>query len=120
MKIGDAARLSRIFTREDLESYAELTGDRIAGDPPEVPPMLLGGLISRLLGVELPGRGTNWMKQRFRYHRSATIGEEVTAQVEVVRLRPEKDLVNLRTILTGNNGALIAEGEALVMAREML
>jgi 3-hydroxybutyryl-CoA dehydratase len=76
-------------------------------------------MISRLLGIELPGRGTNWMKQELTFYAAAKLGEPITASVEIVRLRPDKDLVNLRTTCTVG-GRLICEGEALVMAREML
>lgn len=130
-RIGQRARAARTFTREDLEAYARLTGDanpihqdaaaaRAAGFAgPPVPAMLLGGMISRLLGVELPGRGTNWMKQQLRFLSAAQVGEEIFATVEIVRLRPDKDLVNLRTVCARANGDVICEGEALVMAREM-
>lgn len=127
-ELGQRASATRTFTAGDLEGYRRLTRDedpryaeaRAEGfEGPVVPGMLLGGMISRLLGLELPGRGTNWMKQRLTFVAPARLGEAVTAQVEIVRLRPEKDLVNLRTTCTGADGRLLMDGEALVMAREM-
>jgi 3-hydroxybutyryl-CoA dehydratase len=114
--VGDSAALQRSFSRDDLADYAGLVG----GAPlDEVPPALVGGLFSRLLGTELPGRGTNWMKQRLTFHAQARVGELLTASVEIVRLRPDKSLVNLRTRCIGTRGRIICDGEALVMAREM-
>jgi 3-hydroxybutyryl-CoA dehydratase len=84
-----------------------------------VPNALVGGLFSTLLGTRLPGRGTNWMKQSLRFYRRAAAGERLCASVEIVRLRPDKQLVNLRVRCSGADGSAICDGEALVMAREM-
>jgi acyl dehydratase len=116
-RLGQSATKKRVFTAADVAGYADLTGDR--SDTDLVPVPLIGGMFSDLLGTELPGRGTNWMKQSFRFVASARVGVELVATVEVVRLRPEKDLVNLRTICTDAFGRLVCDGEALVMAREM-
>lgn len=130
LTVGQKATARRVFTADDLAQYLSLTGDTnpLYADPkaparanlagPPIPGMLLGGMISCLLGVELPGRGTNWMKQRYDLVGMAYVGDTVEATVEVIRLRPDKNLVNLRTTLTAN-GRLVVEGEALVMAREM-
>jgi acyl dehydratase len=83
------------------------------------PPWRIGARISRILGTELPGRGTNWMKQRFEFLAPARAGEPLTASVEILRIRPDKQLVNLRTTCLDRRGALVCDGEALVMAREM-
>ena len=80
---------------------------------------LVGGLFSTLLGTTLPGRGTNWMKQTLRFRSRARVGERLTASVEIVRLRPEKRLVNLRVVCVNDAGATICDGESLVMALEM-
>ena len=117
-RVGQYATKRRIFSAEDVASYRALTGDRIEADV--VPSPLIGGMFSDLLGTELPGRGTNWMKQSFRFVAPARVDTELIATVEIVRLRPEKDLVNLRTVCTDAFGRLICDGEALVMAREML
>ena len=118
LQIGQSATAKRTFTPADLAEYALLAG--IAGhDTHVVPGPLLGGMISCLLGTQLPGRGTNWMKQRLEYPTSAFIGEEITAAVEVIRLRPEKELVNLRTICANPRGEIVCQGEALVLVKDL-
>lgn len=116
-RLGQSASRKRVFSAEDLARYRALTGDRIEHDV--VPKPLIGGMFSDLLGTELPGRGTNWMKQSFRFVAPAPVDTELIATVEIVRLRPEKHLLNLRTVCTDAFGRLISDGEALVMAREM-
>jgi 3-hydroxybutyryl-CoA dehydratase len=117
---GQSAAFSRIFGRADLEAYAGLAGlsDAVPLDA-YVPGPLLGGMFSYLLGTRLPGRGTNYLKQRLSFPRPARLGDELTATVEVTRLRPEKDLVNLRTVCVDSAGRVVCEGEALVLVKDV-
>jgi acyl dehydratase len=59
------------------------------------------------------------MKQMLCFAAAARIGEPLTATVEIVRLRPDKKLVNLRTVCVNAAGDLVCDGEALVLALEM-
>lgn len=125
LHLGQYTSLRRTFTREDIRAYIDLTGDAnplyadVGQDAPLLPAPLLGGLISCLLGTRLPGFGTNYLKQRFRFPRPAYPGQEITAAVEIVRLRPEKELVNLRTTCTNPAGQTLCDGEALVLVRDV-
>jgi len=120
LEIGQRAATTRTFTHADLAEYAALTGDQAAAaGEPRVPGPLLGGLFSTLLGTRLPGRGTNYLKQRLAFPAPAYIGEEITATVEVIRLRPEKALVNLWTVCTNPAGQVVCEGEALALVRDV-
>lgn len=116
LQLGQSASTTRIFTPADLTEYADLTGDTAWTH--RVPGGLLGGMFSDLLGTKLPGRGTNWLKQSLRFPAPAVPGEAITATVEIIRLRPEKDLVNLRTVCT-TAGGIVCEGEALVYVKDL-
>jgi 3-hydroxybutyryl-CoA dehydratase len=106
----------RTFTAADLREYRDLSGDP---HPTErVPGGLLGGLFSYLLGTKLPGRGTNWLKQRLAYPEPCYAGEAITATVEITRLRPEKDLVNLRGECVAA-GRVVCVGESLVLVKDL-
>jgi acyl dehydratase len=115
---GQRAELCRVFTAADAAEYAALSGEPVEAGA--VPEPLIGGLFSCLLGTQLPGHGTNWLKQRLTFQRPASIGAVLTASVEVIRLRPEKDLVNLRTVCVDDEGRTVAEGEALVLVRDIV
>ena len=131
LQVGMRAGTRRAFIAQDLAEYASLSGDTnplftnagyarqrgLAG--PIVPGGLLGGLFSYLLGMELPGQGTNYLKQRLEFPALAYQAEELTATVEIVRIRPKKQLVNLRTECINEWGALVCEGEALVLVSDV-
>jgi acyl dehydratase len=127
LAVGQTARTERIFTADDISSYRALTGDtwlmfgsgRVAAKRVTVPGPLLGGLFSDLLGTKLPGRGTNWLKQRFAFPKPAYLDELLTAEVEIIRHRPEKALVNLRTIIKDPAGEIVCEGETLVLVVDL-
>jgi acyl dehydratase len=79
----------------------------------------LGGMISHLLGTQLPGPGTNWLKQQFEFIKPVYPGEPITGRVQITRLRPEKDLVNLTTRHLNQAGELLVCGEALVWISDL-
>jgi acyl dehydratase len=76
-------------------------------------------MFSDLLGTRLPGRGTGWMKQSLRYPSAAHPGDALTATVTITRLRAEKELVNLATLISAANGRVVCDGEALVLVRNL-
>ena len=116
--VGQRASLERTFAAGEVAEFAALVGGCLDGAD-HVPTGLVGGLFSTLLGTRLPGRGTNWMKQTLRFRSRARVGERLTATVEIVRLRPEKHLINLRVACVNDAGATICDGESLVLALEM-
>ncbi|MDC8757182.1 MaoC/PaaZ C-terminal domain-containing protein [Janthinobacterium fluminis] len=131
LRRGMRARAERTHSDADLAAYAALTGDSNPLHHSDawavghgfggrlVPPPLLAAMFSDLLGTRLPGRGTGWMKQTLRFLAPAYIGERITADVEIIRLRADKDLVNLASVLTGADGRTICRGESLVLVRNL-
>lgn len=112
LAVGQKAEAMRTFSEDDVARYVALGGHEPAMG--EVPEPLINALFSKLLGVELPGQGTNYLKQECAFFDAARVGEALTASVEITRLRPDKDLVDLRTRCSGEHGRLISEGRALV------
>lgn len=112
LSVGQSASLTRAFTAEDVAEYRALTGD--ANVPDSVPGPVLGGLLSCLLGTQLPGRGTNWLKQSYRWLAPAPIDEAITVTATITKLRPDKYLVNLHDVFATASGVIVGEGETLV------
>lgn len=117
LKPGMSVATQRVFDRTDITALTELTGAPDSGDA--VPEALINGMFSYLLGVDLPGQGTNYLKQETEFLRPARLGDQLTARVEITRLRPDKHLVDLRTTCTDEHGELIADGRALVLAKDV-
>lgn len=117
LKPGMSVATRRVFDRSDIIALTELTGAPDSGDA--VPEALINGMFSYLLGVDLPGQGTNYLKQETDFLRPARLGDRLTARVEITRLRPDKHLVDLRTTCTDEDGELIAGGRALVLAKDV-
>ena len=127
LSVGQTASLGKTITEADILMFAAVSMDtnpvhlnaevaagsvfkqRIAHG------MLSAGLISAVLGTQLPGPGTIYMGQTLRFRAPVKIGDTVTAIAEVTALDPEKKRVTLKTVCTVA-GKVVIEGEATVLA----
>ena len=117
MKPGDQARITRSFGAAEIAGLDDLVDG--AADPACVPEPLIAALFSYLLGVELPGAGTNYLKQDMKFLAAAKAGDALSACVTITRVRAEKHLVDLATTCHASDGTLICEGRALVLAKDV-
>lgn len=117
IRIGDEAMVTRAFTAQDVADYLSLGGAPLPAG--QVPEPLVGALFSYLLGVRVPGPGTNYLKQQTRFLLPAPLDRILTARVAVTRIRPDKHLVDLETTCHGPDGTLLAEGRALVYVEDV-
>lgn len=115
MNVGATATLTRAFSRADIDAYVALGGAATDG----VPEPLIGALFSKLLGVDLPGPGANYLKQDLAFHAPAPLDAPLTVRVTVTRVRPEKHLVDLDTECTLADGVLVARGRALLYVADV-
>jgi len=127
IKIGHTARTSKQITQIDLTLYAAITGDfnPVHFDPvysaqtrfkgPIAHGMIAAGLVSGLIGMKLPGPGTIYLKQILDFLVPVKINDVITACVEVIALL-DKNRVRLKTTCMNQEGVMVLEGEALVIA----
>lgn len=125
LRVGQKASFGKTVTESDIVLFAAVTGDtnpmhlnaeyakgtifgeRIAHG------MLAAGLITKVLGTQLPGPGTIYLSQSLKFRAPVRIGQTVTATVEVIALHPERHRATLRTLCTVA-GEPVLEGEAYV------
>lgn len=118
LALGQTATITRQFSPEDLRGFAALTGFNAKAFT-HLPEPLQAALFSYLLGVELPGRGTNYLKQEMDFLKPVPADETVTARLEITQLRPEKHLCDLATTLTNAAGEVLVTGRALVYVKDV-
>ena len=130
IKIGQTARISKQITQIDLTLYAAITGDfnPVHFDPvysaqtrfkgPIAHGMIAAGLVSGLIGMKLPGPGTIYLKQTLDFLVPVKINDVITACVEVIALL-DKNRVRLKTTCMNQEGVMVLEGEALVIAPDI-
>ena len=126
LKVGDRVSLSKTFTEDEVFRFAEISTDMnplhldkdfgresIFGER-IVHGMLVASLFSGLIGMKLPGEGSIYLGQSLTFKAPVAIGEEVTASVEIIRIRDDKPIVTLRTVCVNSGGTVVIEGEAVV------
>lgn len=125
MKVGDTASIKRVCTANDLYVFARASGNLNPLHLPEqngearldaiAPSMWVGALVSAVLGNMLPGPGTLYKAQTFRFVNRVHVGDELTVTV-TVRDKLAEGVVRLDTVITGRGGDNVAEGVAEVLA----
>jgi acyl dehydratase len=126
LRVGDKAFLRKAFTEEEVFQFANLSADKnplhldkdfgtasIFGQR-IVHGMLVASLFSGLIGMELPGPGSIYLGQSLSFKAPVAIGEQVTASVEIIKIRKDKPIITLRTVCINSDGTIAIEGEAVV------
>lgn len=129
-KIGTKASFSKTISESDVYLFAGITGDlnpvhiskieakktifkeRVAHG------ILVSGLISNVIGMQLPGPGTIYMEQHLKFLKPVIIGDTVTAVVTVTTiLNVEKGILKLSTDVFNEENEQVITGEAIVKAQ---
>jgi len=128
IRVGDGASLTRLVTQRDIELFAAVSGDV---NPAHVDAlyaktshfheiiahgMLGGALISTVLGTQFPGPGTIYLGQTLKFLKPVHIGDTLTVSVSVTSLEAAHRRVVLHTRCVDQDGDVVIEGEADVIA----
>jgi acyl dehydratase len=126
IEIGQRAQRTRVVRPRDIELFTELTGDRNplhydderAGASRFGGVIVQGGVTSGLLNAvvaeDLPGPGSVFLHVDWSFRAPVRPGDSITAEVEVLEVRPDKPISKLRTSITNQDGTVVLDGEALV------
>ena len=121
---GDVSTVSRTFTREDVETFAALSGDEGAHhvEPDEDGRVLVHGLLRALLPTQIGG-DRNFLATRMAYefHRPVRTGEEITCELTTDAVAERDDRYEIQSSAVCRNGAgdvtTTAEFEGVVRKR---
>ncbi|MEM9432502.1 MAG: MaoC family dehydratase [Pseudomonadota bacterium] len=127
LEIGMKRHLRKQITDRDIELFAEVStdcnpvhldeeyaqetifGGRIAHG------MLTAGLVSAVIGEQLPGHGTVYLGQSLKFMAPVRPGDTVLAEVEVSDIDHSKRRVTMQTQCKVDD-TVVLKGEAVVLA----
>ncbi|HET9265659.1 MAG TPA: MaoC family dehydratase [Vicinamibacterales bacterium] len=126
MKIhaGQRATRSLTVTADHVRKFAEISGDynplhfdeafaaRTKFGRLVVQGGLTTGLLHALVAMDMPGPGTVFLSQNWKFTAPVFIGDTITAEAEIVSIHGTKPVTNLQVRITNQQGDTVLEGEA--------
>ena len=116
----------KTITETDIDAFAALTGDtnpvHLDSEYAATTPfkariahgMLSAGLISTVLGTQLPGPGCIYLEQQIKFKAPVFIGDTLVATVTVEDINQRRGRVSLKTQCFVNT-KLVVDGTASMM-----
>ncbi len=126
--IGDSAFVKHTLTQKDIQLFAVMSGDVNPAHLDEeyaqsslfhriiAHGMWGGSLVSTVLGTQLPGPGTIYLGQTFRFLKPVSIGDTITARVTVKEKDEAAKRLKLKCTCLNQDGKEVITGEAEVVA----
>ncbi|WP_027002891.1 MaoC family dehydratase [Hugenholtzia roseola] len=128
LEVGNSYRLPFSYTQEQVNRFAEVTGDNnplhsdeaYAATTPFKRPIMhgfLGGSVfSKIFGTLFPGEGTVYLSQNLRFMRPMFVDTPYEAVLTISEIDREKHRATVQTqVIDVNSGKATIEGEAIVM-----
>ena len=122
--VGQKAKRNLTLTSDHVRSFAELTGDYnpLHFDPSfaaktsfkrmVVQGGLTTGLLHALVAMDMPGPGTVFLSQNWKFTAPVFIDDTITAEAEVLSVHETKPVSQLGVKVIRQDGTTVLEGEA--------
>ena len=122
--VGQRATRSLQLTESHVRTFAELSGDYNPLHFDEtfaagtkfgrlvVQGGLTTGLLHALVAMDLPGPGTVFLSQNWKFTAPVFIGDTITATAEVLSVHDSKPVTELAVVVTRQDGEVVLEGSA--------
>jgi acyl dehydratase len=123
LSIGQKATRSITLTAEHVKSYAEITGDHNPLHFDEdfasktkfkklvVQGGLTTGLLHALVAMDMPGPGTVFLSQDWKFTAPVFIGDTITAEAEILSIHASKPVTQLKVAIMRQTGETVLEGK---------
>ena len=127
---GDQFKWEKYISADDVKRFAEVVGDLnpIHLDPEFaensffkkriVHGAFLAGLISKVLGMDFPGRGTVYISQNSIFKRPVYVDTTVRIEIKITQVLAEKRRLVLDTIILNSEGENCLTGSATIWLPE--
>jgi acyl dehydratase len=124
LSIGQKAIRSITFTNEHVKKFAEISGDHNPLHFDEsfvaktkfkklvVQGGLTTGLLHALVAMDMPGPGTVFLNQNWKFTAPVFINDTITAEAEVISVHETKPVTQLKIKVNRQDGETVLEGEA--------
>lgn len=124
LRVGQTATRRQTVTAEHVRAYAEMTGDRnpLHFDETFVRGTKFGrlvvqggittGILHALVAMDMPGPGTVFLSQDWKFTAPVYIGDTITAEAEVLSVHATKPVCRLRMRVRRGDGETVLDGEA--------
>jgi len=121
--VGQEASRSLTVTAEHVAKFAEISGDYnpLHFDESFAAATRFGGLVTQgglttgllhaLVAMDLPGPGTVFMSQSWKFTAPVYIGDTITASARVLSVHATKPVTHLAVQVTRADGTVVLEGE---------
>lgn len=122
--VGQKATRSITLTADHVKAFAELSGDYNPLHFDEsfvaktkfkrlvVQGGLTTGLLHALVAMDMPGPGTVFLSQDWKFTAPVFIDDTITAEAEVMSKHETKPVTQLKIKIVRQNGETVLEGEA--------
>ena len=124
ISIGQKATRSITLTADHVKTFARLSGDHNPLHFDEsfvaktkfkklvVQGGLTTGLLHALVAMDMPGPGTVFLSQNWKFTAPVFIGDTITAEAEVISKHQTKPVTELKIKVIRQDGETVLEGEA--------
>lgn len=122
--IGQKASRSITLTSEHVKTFAALSGDYNPLHFDEafvaktkfkrlvVQGGLTTGLLHALVAMDMPGPGTVFLSQNWKFTAPVFINDTIAAEAEIMSMHDTKPVTQLKIKVTKQDGEMVLEGEA--------
>jgi acyl dehydratase len=124
ISIGQKATRSITLTADHVKTFAALSGDynplhfdetfaaKTKFKKLVVQGGLTTGLLHALVAMDMPGPGTVFLSQNWKFTAPVFIGDTITAEAEVISKHETKPVTQLKIKIARQDGEAVLEGEA--------
>lgn len=124
VQVGQKATRRMKLTADHVRKYSEISGDHNPLHYDEtfasktkfgrlvVQGGLTTGILHALVAMDMPGPGTVFLSQDWKFTAPVFIGDTITAEAEILKVHPAKPVTQLRVKVVRQSNETVLEGEA--------